>query len=132
MSLHFPALVTLLSMLLLIANSMAVGRARGRYQIKAPATTGHPDFERIYRVQMNTLENTVLFLPLLWLSASYGHPALAGGLGLIWWLARVGYAVTYTRSAERRHLSFVVGMTAMLALLALASYGVIRMIIAGA
>lgn len=124
---HLPALVTLLTMLLLLATAMAVGRARGRYDIKAPAVTGHPNFERALRVQMNTLEQTVLFLPVLWLAAQpYANPTWAGLLGLLWWLTRVWYAIAYTRGAEKRHWPFLVATIAWVALLVLATWGVIH------
>jgi hypothetical protein len=35
---------------------MRVGILRGRHNIRAPAASGHPLFERAYRVQLNTLE----------------------------------------------------------------------------
>ena len=69
---QLPALVTLLTVLLMFGTATAVGFARGKYGIKAPATSGHPAFERAFRVQMNTLEATMMFLPLLWLAAHYG------------------------------------------------------------
>ncbi len=68
---HWPALITLGVLLLLFAVAGLVGKARGNYKIDAPATTGHPQFDRTFRVQMNTLENAVLFLPALWLFAAY-------------------------------------------------------------
>lgn len=124
---HLPALVTLLTVLLLFATAVTVGRARGRYGIKAPAVTGHPDFERALRVQMNTLEQTVLFLPVLWLAAQpYANPTWAGLLGLLWLIARVWYAIAYTRAADKRHWPFGLGMLAWLALLVLAAWGVIH------
>ena len=124
---HLPDLVTLLTMLLLFATMMAVGRARGRYGIKAPAVAGHPDFERALRVQMNTLEQTVMFLPLLWLAAQpYANPTWAGLIGLVWLVARIWYAIAYSRAAEKRHWPFVLGTVAWLALLLLAGYGVVH------
>ena len=64
-----PALLTLASSLLLFLCAAYVGRCRLRFGIKAPATSGHPQFEIAYRIQMNTLENTVAFLPVLWVFA---------------------------------------------------------------
>ena len=64
-----PSLLTLASSLLLFACSAYVGRCRMKFAIKAPATSGHPQFEIAYRIQMNTLENTVAFLPVLWVFA---------------------------------------------------------------
>ena len=61
----FPALVSALALLLYVVVFMAAGRARRRYDIKAPAVTGAPEFERAFRVQQNTLEQLVWFIPAL-------------------------------------------------------------------
>jgi uncharacterized MAPEG superfamily protein len=124
---HLPVLVVLLNVLLLFATGLVVAGARGRHGVKAPATTGHPDFERAFRVQMNTLEHTVVFLPTLWLAAQWGNPTWAGVLGLAWIAARVWYVPAYLRSAEARHYPFTVSMIAWLLLLALAMWGVVRL-----
>ena len=58
-----PALVLCLAIILFIATAIKVGAARGKYGIHAPATSGHPEFERIFRVQQNTLEQLVAFIP---------------------------------------------------------------------
>lgn len=124
---QLPAVVTLLTIVLLFSTAMIVGRARVRYGIKAPATTGDPAFERAFRVQMNTLEHTVVFLPTLWLAAQWGNPTWAGILGLVWIAARVWYVPAYLRSAEARHYPFMVSLVAWLLLLALAIWGVVRL-----
>lgn len=131
MSQHLPALVTLLTVLLLFGTAFAVGRARGRYQIKAPATSGHPAFERAFRAQMNTLEAAVMFLPLLWLAAYYGFSLWAGIAGLVWIVGRVWYAVAYLKEAEKREGGFVLGMLGWAGTLVLAAIGVGRALLAG-
>lgn len=131
MTQHLPALVTLLTVLLLFGTAFAVGRARGRYQIKAPATSGHPAFERAFRAQMNTLEATVMFLPLLWLAAYYGFALWGGIAGLVWIVGRVWYAVAYLKQAEKREGGFVLGMLGWAATLVLAAIGVGRALLAG-
>ncbi|WP_139102793.1 MAPEG family protein, partial [Acinetobacter baumannii] len=68
---HLTALVTLLAVLFYLFTSINVSRARARPGIKVPATSGDPDFERAFRVQMNTLEWMPIFLPSLWLFAIY-------------------------------------------------------------
>jgi len=104
---HLPVLVVLLNVLLLFATGLVVASARGRHGIKAPATTGHPDFERAFRMQMNTLEHTVVFLPTLWLAAQWGNPTWAGILGRVWIAARAWYVPAHLRSAEARHHPFI-------------------------
>lgn len=123
---QLPGLVTLLAILLLFGTGAGVGVARGRYGIQAPATSGHPAFERAFRVQMNTLENTVLFLPTLWLAAHYGFAGWAGIAGLVWLGGRVWYAVAYWGEANKRGPGFVIGMVAWAATLVLAVIGVGR------
>ncbi len=126
---HLPELVILLTVVLLFATIFLTGRARAKHGIKAPATTGHPVFERAYRIQMNTLEQTVMFLPTLWLAARFGNPTWAGILGLVWLLGRAWYIVAYRRDAAKRGAPFVIGMLAWGLLFILAAYGVIRLLL---
>lgn len=128
MLLLLPAVVTLLTVALLFANMFAVGRARGKYGIHAPATTGHPGFERAYRVQMNTLENTVMFLPCLWLAAHFGYAAWAGIAGLVWVIGRAWYTAAYLGDAGKRGPGFMVSMIAWAVVFILAIIGVCRAI----
>ncbi len=124
--LHLPAVVSLLAMLLLFATALAVGRGRHVYRVDAPATSGHPLFERAYRVQMNTLEACVLFLPTLWLAAHYGFARWAGGVGLLWVVARTWYAFAYLRDPKSRGPAFAIGVLCWFAVFALAALGVGR------
>lgn len=128
---HLPALVTLLTVLLLFGTMYVVGRARTRHGIKAPATSGDPAFERAYRVQMNTLESTVMFLPVLWLAASYGFSGWAGIAGLVWLVGRVWYALAYLKDPAKRGPGFGVAMLAWFALLLMAAVGVVRAMMVG-
>ncbi|MCB1561529.1 MAG: MAPEG family protein [Xanthomonadales bacterium] len=118
------SLITLLTLLLMFATGIIVGRARGQYQVKAPATSGHPMFERAYRVQMNTLEQVLLFLPALWLAHSYGYGAIAAIVGAIWLLARTGYIITYLRDPAQRGLPFTVALICTATLMGLAGFGI--------
>lgn len=123
---HLPDLDVLLTVLLLFVVTLNAGRARARYGIKAPATSGHPAYERAYRVQMNTLEHGVIFLPALWLAARLAEPAWAGVLGLVWIAGRVWYVPAYLRDPARREIPFGLSMLALVALLLLAIWGVVR------
>lgn len=127
-TLPFTALVTLLICLLLFGTAANVGRARVRYGIKAPAVAGHEVFERAYRIQMNTLENTVLVLPTLWLSAGFIGDRGAAMLGAVWLVARVWYAIAYQADPMRRGASFGLSMLAFGALGLGALWGVVRVL----
>jgi hypothetical protein len=128
---QLPALVTLLTVLLLFGTMWLVGRAREKYAIKAPATSGHPMFERAYRVQMNTLEQTVMFLPTLWLAAHYGFTGWAGIAGLVWLLGRAWYAAAYMADPAKRGPGFALASLGWIALLVMAAIGVVRAMAVG-
>lgn len=129
--LHWPALVTLATLTLCFATVALVGRARGRYGVRAPATTGHELFERAYRVQMNTLENTVIFLPALWLGALYLGPRPAAALGAVWLAGRLWYATAYLREPRARGGGFVLAFAAWGGLMIAAAWGVLRGLLGG-
>jgi glutathione S-transferase len=93
---HYTALVTCLTILFYFFTAVQVTRARGTFGIKAPAITGNPDFERVFRVQMNTLEWMPIFLPSLWLFAIYISDPVAAVLGLIWIGGRILYMAGYS------------------------------------
>lgn len=123
---RWPALITLGVAALLFIVAWVVGRARDKYKVEAPATTGHPDFERAFRVQMNTVENTVAFLPVLWLFAAFVNGFWAAVLGAVWLLGRAWYAVAYLKDPATRGGGFLVSMLAFAALALGSAWGVIR------
>src|SRR5579871_930122 len=103
---HLTALVTCLALIVYFLISFRVGKARTTYGVKAPATAGNPDFERIYRVQMNTLEWMPTFLPALWLFAIYVSDAIAAALGIVWIVGRILYMIGYAEAANKRGRGF--------------------------
>src|ERR1700743_791010 len=106
----FPlsALVTCLAIMVYFAISFQVGKARATYGIKAPATSGNPDFERIFRVHMNTLEWMPIFLPALWLFAVYISDAIAAALGIVWIVGRIVFMIGYAKAANKRGPGFAI------------------------
>jgi glutathione S-transferase len=103
---HFTALVTCLAILFYFLTSVQVGKARATFGVKAPAISGNPDFERVFRVQMNTLEWMPIFLPALWLFAIYISDAIAAALGLVWIAGRILYMIGYSKAATKRGPGF--------------------------
>jgi len=129
MHLH-AALITALNIVLIAVAMSLVGRARGRFQIKAPATTGNLEFERVFRAHQNTLEQTIMFLPVLWLATVYGHEQYASWLGYAWLAGRAWYLVGYVRPTGRRDGGFLVAILAWFCLLVLSFYGLLPRLLA--
>src|ERR1700760_2254745 len=121
---HYTALVTLLAALFYLYTSTQVSRARIKYGVKLPAITGNADFERVFRVQMNTLEWLPIFLPSLWLFAIYISDWIAAAIGLVWIAGRIAYLIGYSQAAAKRGPGF--GIQALAAsVLAAGALGVI-------
>lgn len=113
----WPALVTLLALAEYTVFGMLVGRARGRYQVTAPATTGHEVFERYFRVQANTVEQLVVFVPALWLFSVFASPGWGAWVGLVFIVGRALYARGYVESPDRRGPGFALTVLANAVLL---------------
>lgn len=110
------ALVILIIILALIeftVFTMQVGWARGKYGVQAPATSGHEVFERYFRVQQNTLEQLVIFVPTIlafsWMAESIGWAGntIAASLGVFWLIGRFLYAINYIKDPASRGLGFM-------------------------
>ena len=125
----YVALVTLLALLVYVWMFMRVGSARSRLGVEAPAVTGHPEFERHFRIQANTLEGLIVFLPSLWLFAIYLNELVAAGLGLVWVVGRVVYMLSYAKDPKTRSAGFGIQALATLALLFGALGGVVWMLL---
>ena len=114
---HYTALVTMLAVAFYFFTSTKVARARYKYGVKLPAISGNPDFERVFRVQMNTLEWLPIFLPSLWLFAIYIGDGIAGAIGAVWVIGRILYVLGYAKAVEKRGPGFAIQALATLALL---------------
>jgi hypothetical protein len=121
-----PALVTLGTSVLLFMCAWHVGRMRVKHKVVPPATSGHVQFETAMRIQMNTLENTVMMLPVLWLAAMFFSPLWASLAGALWLAGRAWYAVAYAQEAKRRGGGFMVGMIGWAALMVMSTWGIVR------
>lgn len=113
----YVALVTVIALLQFFWFGWRVGRARTKYGVPAPATSGHEVFERYFRVQMNTLEQLVIFIPSAWIFAHFVSPTTAAGLGVVFIVGRAIYAETYIRNPKRRALGFALTAFANLGLM---------------
>jgi glutathione S-transferase len=123
------ALITAIAIGLYFYMSLRVGLGRSKYDVPAPAMTGNPDFERLVRVQMNTLEGMPIFLPLLWLFATYNNDLFAALLGLVWVIGRAMFMLGYTKAPNKRGLGFMIQLAALAILMLGTLFGVVKSLV---
>jgi glutathione S-transferase len=118
--------VIVLALLQYLAFGVLVGRGRGQYGVSAPAITGHEMFERLYRVQMNTLELLVVLVPALWMAARYWSPTWVAGAGAVYLVGRVVYWRAYVKEPSSRTLGYALSFIPTVGLLLAALAGAVR------
>jgi glutathione S-transferase len=94
-----------------------VGRARATYKVAAPSTDGPPEFQSIVRVQVNTVEQMVMFLPALWMCAYFFSDRWAALGGVVWIIGRIVYALGYYKAPGKRGVGFGITTLANFALM---------------
>ena len=126
MQLPWTSWATLATLIMYFWIIFNVGKARGKYRVQAPSVDGPPEFLRALRVQINTVEQLIFFIPALWLCAYWWNDKIAALGGVIWIIGRLMYAISYYRDAEKRAMGFVMSTLAAIALVFGAAYGLIR------
>lgn len=119
-------LVIALALVEFLAFGAAVAKARAKYHVAAPATTGHEIFERYFRVQMNTLELLVVFIPSVWIFAHYISADTAAAMGAVFLIGRVLYFLAYVKEPKSREVGFVLSAGPVMFLVIGAIFGAAR------
>ena len=122
---NYVHIVAVLAVFQLFFFGILVGRARAKYGVRAPATSGHELFERAFRVQMNTLEQLVGFLPALLIASVYWPNAIVAGIGVIYLLGRFLYRRSYVADPAKRGPGFLLTVIPSFTLLVAALAGAI-------
>jgi glutathione S-transferase len=118
--------VILLAVLQYVAIGIQVGLARGKYGVAAPAVTGHPMFERWFRVHQNTLEMLIAFIPAIWLYGWWVSQTWATAIGLLFIGARIIYTIQYVAEPRTRTLGAALSYISVLALVIGGVVGAVR------
>ena len=119
------AAATALAILVSLATAIVVARTRGKVGIQPPVMTGPPELERALRVQANTVEQFVIFVPALWLAALYFQGWIPAALGLVWSLGRILYIPAYL-AGGKRFIGFALTIWPTIILTLLAIFGIVR------
>lgn len=109
---HAMTLVTMAALIQFVYFSIQVGKVREKTGIAAPAMSGNDEFERANRVQQNTMEQLVVFIPSMWICGQYFNPLWAAGVGAVFVIGRFMYRAGYMRDAKSRASGFVTGFFA--------------------
>ena len=111
------AVVVALALIEFFVFGLLVGRARQTYGVPAPAIAGHPVFDRYMRAHQNTMEQLVVFVPAMWLFATYVSANIGALLGLVFVIGRVLYMRGYVQDPSKRSVGFAVSAIPLLILL---------------
>ncbi|XP_004615411.2 leukotriene C4 synthase [Sorex araneus] len=119
------ATVTVLGVLLQAYFSLQVISARRRFGVQPPLTSGPPEFQRIFRAQVNCSEYFPLFLAVLWVAGVFFHQGAAALCGLCYLFLRLRYFNGYARSELQRLPPLYASARALWLLVALAALGLL-------
>lgn len=124
-AMQWTAWATLAALTVYLWVFINAGRARHKHKVPAPSMDGPMEFQSAQRVQANTVEQIVLFLPALWLCAWFLGDRWAAAGGALWVAGRILYALGYYRDPSRRGAGFVLAFLASIALMCGAAIGLL-------
>ena len=125
-TMKYTALVTILAIVVTFYFSARVGAARVKLGIDAPAMAGNPTFDRIFRVHANTVEQIVLFIPMLWISTMVVGDVWAAAIGALWIVGRLVYMSGYSVDADKRGPGMLITLGSTGILAAISAWGVVQ------
>lgn len=120
---EYVYLVIALALAEFVVLGAMVGKARGKYGVRAPAVSGPDEFNRVFRVHQNTMEGLIVFVPGIWIFGTTIDPLVAAGLGLVGVIGRAIYAAGYIAAADKRAVGAVICQIVNMALVIGALFG---------
>ncbi len=119
------ALVTIFSSLFTMYLAYNVGMTRMAHKEPPHKAIKSKEVMIANRVHMNCIENSVVFLPLLWVATVFGSANIAGIIGAVWFVSRVFYAFGYLKDPKKRQIPFMVGLVCIVLTAILGLYGIV-------
>jgi len=126
---EYATLIILIALLQYIYFIGRVGFSRNKYEIKAPKTTGNETWERLFRVQQNTMEQLIIFIPCMLTFSTYVSPLWVLVPGLLFVIGRQTYSYLYVKEPTSRGLGFVLSFFSNIALVVGSLIGLIMSLI---
>jgi uncharacterized MAPEG superfamily protein len=126
---EYTALIIIIALAQYLLFTFRVGAARGKYGINAPSTTGDETFERIFRVQQNTMEQLIVFIPSMVLFSMYLSPGWALAPGIVFIIGRQLYSHEYVANPASRTPGVALSLVASAVLLIGGFVGVVLKLI---
>lgn len=122
-------IITILALAQFALFGIQVGSMRVKHGVKAPATTGHEEYERMNRVHLNTMEQLIVFLPALWVHAQYSNPLWGAIIGAVYIIGRFIYRAEYLKDPGSRSPGFAMSFIPSAVLLIWALVAVVLRVI---
>lgn len=122
------ALLVLLALLQYVYFTILVGAKREKHGVKAPAVSGNEVWERFFRVQQNTLEQLIVFIPALYIFAFYLSSKWALIPGGVYLIGRQLYSMSYAKDPKTRTIGFAMTFFAQVVLILGGLFGVVKAI----
>lgn len=114
---EIPVLIILAALIQYIGFSAVTGVARGKYNVPAPKTTGNENWERLYRIQQNTLEQLMVFIPAMFAFGWYVSEVWAIIPGITFIIGRQVYYYFYKSNPQKRGIGFILGFLSIVILI---------------
>ena len=106
----YVGIVSSIALLVTYFTMFKSGMARLKFEVEAPSHDGPEEYKRRVRAHQNTIEHLVMYLPGMWLFAIAVDPHWAAGIGIIWPICRIFYAIGYYKDADARRLPLYLSM----------------------
>ena len=119
-------LIVLLALLQYVWFTARVGITRGKYNVNAPACEGDETWNRLFRVQQNTMEQLIVFVPATYAFAYYLSELWVLIPGLAFLIGRFLYSIEYVKDPKSRTPGMAITLLANVVLVLGALFGLSR------